>query len=156
RQSATHHSPSQEPKEDNTMTSFIRISDIPPDELHLLPISALRQQIIEDRKRPSPSKGRTDQGNQKGSAPRQTFHAEVTVAGVWQAAAGRFDIADQLQDGPRSSSRLPVDEEDIDDDEFGDEGFDDSEDADVGEEDDWRQTGGRFTRLSRSRSTPAD
>ena len=62
------------PKGINTMTSFIRIVDIPPDELHLLPIIGLRQQIREDRNRLSPPNSRTDQGERDGSRPGRALH----------------------------------------------------------------------------------
>jgi hypothetical protein len=121
------------------MPSFIRISDIPPDELYLLPIIGLRQQIREDRSRPSSPNGRTEQGERDGSLPGQTFHTEAQTAEVWAAAGGRFVTDWQLQDELRPSSRLPFDKEDIDDEDRDDEDFDDddfegSEDEDAGEE----------------------
>ncbi len=71
------------------MASFIRIADIPPDELHLLPIIALRQQIREDRNRPRPLNGRTDQSKRDGSRPGRAHFAEVPAAKVWPAVGGR-------------------------------------------------------------------
>jgi hypothetical protein len=72
------------------MISFIRIVDIPPDELHLLPIIGLRQQIREDRNRLSPPNSRTDQGERDGSRPGRALHAEAPAAEVWPAAGGRL------------------------------------------------------------------
>jgi hypothetical protein len=93
------------------MTSFIRISDIPPDELHLLPIIGLRQQIREDRSRPGSPNGRA-------------LRAEVSAAEVWAAPGGRFVTDRQLQDEQRPGSRLPFDREDRDEDFGGSKGED--------------------------------
>jgi hypothetical protein len=122
------------------MTSLIRISDIPPEELHLLPIIGLRQQIRADRSWPSSPDSRTGQGERDGDS---------------------FVTDWQLQDEPRPDSRLPADREDTHEDEDRDdedihhEDFDNPEHEDAGEEDDWGITGGRFTSLGRSRWAPA-
>jgi hypothetical protein len=122
------------------MTSFIRISDVPADELHLLPIIGLRQQIREDRNRLSSANSRINEGEADGSPPGRAHHAEAPAAEVSPATGGGFVTDWQLQDEPRPSSRLPFDREDIDDDEdrdgedFDDEDFDNSEDEGAGEE----------------------
>jgi hypothetical protein len=130
------------------MTSFLRISDIPPHELHLLPIIGLRQQIREDRNRPSPPNDRTDPGEAESSSRGQTFHADVLAAEM-SAATGETFVTDwQLQDEPRPNSRLPFngedsdDDEDRDDEDFGDEDFGDPEDGDVSEREDMPRAGG--------------
>jgi hypothetical protein len=115
----------------NTMTSFVRISDIPPEELHLLPIIGLRQQIRLDRLRPSIPNHRTGEGVQGGFRPGQTFHTEIPAAEVWAATEERFVTDWQLQDEPLSSARFPIDREDSGDDEDReDENFGDEEDED--------------------------
>jgi hypothetical protein len=107
------------------MVSFIRISDIPSDELHLLPITGLRQQIREDRSRLISPNSRIDEGETDGSLPGRPHRAEAAAAEVPLAAEERFVTDWQLQDEPRPSPRLPFGKEDSDD---------DSEDEDAGEE----------------------
>jgi hypothetical protein len=124
----------------NTMTSFIRISDIPPDELYLLPIIGLRQQIREHRNRLSSPNSRVNEGEADGTLPGRAHHAEAPAAEVPLAGVERFVTDWQMQDEPRPSSRFRFDREGIDDDEdrygedFHDEDFDDSEDEDAGRE----------------------
>jgi hypothetical protein len=121
------------------MSSFIRVSDIPPDELHLLPIIGLRQQIGKDRSRPISPNGRTEQGERDSSLPVQTFRTAAEAAEVWAVAGGRFVTDWQMKDELRPSSPLPfdkddIDDEDRDDDDFDDEDFEGSKDEDAGEE----------------------
>ena len=61
------------------MTSIIRISDIPHDELHLLPIIGLRQQIREDQHRLSSPNSRSK------AAAREWFVTD------WQLQARPID-----------------------------------------------------------------
>jgi hypothetical protein len=68
------------------MTSFQRISDISPDELHLLTILGLRQQIREDRNQASPPNRRTSEGEPDGLASGRALDAEVPVAEAGEAA----------------------------------------------------------------------
>jgi hypothetical protein len=123
----------------NTMTSFIRISDIPPDQQHLLPSIGLRQPIREERNRLRSPNSRINEGEADGSLPGRAHHAEAPAAEVPLAAEERFVTDWQLQDEPRPGSRLPFDREDIEDEErdgedFDDEDFDGSEEEDAGEE----------------------
>ena len=85
------------------MTLFIRIADIPPDELHLLPIIALRQQIREDRNRPTLLNGRTDQSKRDGSRPGRALYAEAPAPEVWPAVGGRV-VTDWRHAGGRLTS----------------------------------------------------
>jgi len=122
------------------MASFIRISDIPPEELHLVPITGLRQQIREDRNRPTPLNIRTAHGETDGFRPAGPFHPKVPAAEVWTAAGERFVTDWQLHNDLRPGSCLPFAREDIDNDgyrdheDFGEEDFGDPEDEDLGEE----------------------
>jgi hypothetical protein len=76
------------------MTSLLRISDIPPDEVHLLPILGLRQQIRVDGNRPSPPIGRTDLGEWEGISRGQPFHSDVPASELWGASEDRFVTED--------------------------------------------------------------
>jgi hypothetical protein len=122
------------------MASFLRVSDIPPDELHLLPIIGLRQQIRADRNRPIPPDVRTDRGERGSVRPGRALQAGVPAAGVWAPAGGGFVTEWQLHDEPRLGPRLPfgggdTDGKDRDDDDFNEEDFDTSGDGEAGEED---------------------
>jgi hypothetical protein len=58
------------------MTSFIRISDIPPEELQLLPISGLRQQIREDHSEDAGSEIDARTHHAEGS---DAFHLDIEI-----------------------------------------------------------------------------
>src|SRR5262249_2657444 len=111
---ASDLSSSQQPQGIHTMASFLRVADIPADELYLLPISDLRRQIRADRNRPSPFDGRTDRGGRDGFRPVAGSHAGVSAAGVLAAVGATFVTDWQLQDEPCPGSRLPGRREDID------------------------------------------
>jgi hypothetical protein len=110
------------------MNSFIRISDIPANELHLLPIIGLRQQIREDRSRPSSPDNVTNERQAVNSPPDPAQHPEA-ASREWPQAVGSFVTEWQLQDEPRPSARSCFDKEDLDEEEHGDEG---SHDEDFG------------------------
>ncbi len=123
------------------MSSFVRISDIPPDELNLLPTFGLRQQIRKDRNRISSPNSRINEGMADGSPPGRAQHAESSAVDVSPAAGERFVTEWQLQNEQPPSSGLPFGREDIHNDEdrggdeFDDENLDEVEDEDAGEED---------------------
>jgi hypothetical protein len=87
------------------MTSFLRISDIPADELHLLPILGLRQQIREDRCRFSPPAAAA-QEPEAGAGKGRAHQAGAPPAGVSLAERERFITDWQLHDEPRPGSRF--------------------------------------------------
>jgi len=97
------------------MTSFIRISDIPADELHLLPIIGLREQNRKHRRRfnaPTYASG----GQEADAAPQgRAQRAEAAPAEVAPAAMGRFVTDWQLHDEPRPSAQFRFDREGRDD-----------------------------------------
>src|SRR5262245_51800820 len=101
----------------STMTSFIRISDIPDDELHLLPIIGLREQNRKNRRRFNAPANASDK--QEAEAPPQgrAQRAEAAPAEVAPAATGRFVTDWQLHDEPRPSAQFRFDREGRDDDE---------------------------------------
>jgi hypothetical protein len=116
------------------MTSFIRISDIPPDELHLLPIIGLRQQIREDGNRLSLPSSWIHEEKADGSLPGRGHHTQAPAAEVLPATEESFVTDWQLDDEPEPRSRPRIDRKDIDGDEDPDgEGFDDEDfDDEVG------------------------
>jgi hypothetical protein len=94
------------------MTSFIRISDIPADELHLLPILALRQQIRKDRRQFSSPVNETYEQEADSAAPQgRAQHAEASPAEVSPADLGQFVTDWQLHDEPCPSARFRFDKE---------------------------------------------
>jgi hypothetical protein len=127
--------------------TIVRIADIPPDELHLLPVSDLRRQIREDSKRPRSPNSWVDHGGPDSSRLGRAVDAQVPAAGLLPAAVGSFVTDWQMDDDLRPGSRFPRNREDIDEPPFDDDDFDDSEDEEDGEEDDRRFTGGRLATM---------
>jgi hypothetical protein len=86
------------------MMSFIRLTDIPADELHLLPIRGLRQQIRKDRCRINspPHRREPDSAAPQGGAQ----HDGASPAKLPQAAGEQFVTDWQLHDAPPFATRL--------------------------------------------------
>lgn len=118
------------------MTSFLRISDIPADELYLLPIVGLLQQIREDRSRPSSSANASSE-HQTESPPRDPAHHAVASPRKESPAADAKFVTDwQLQDEPCPSAHFRFDKESLGNEDHDDEGldedFEESKDEDAG------------------------
>jgi hypothetical protein len=126
--------------------NIIRISDIPQDELHLLPIVGLRQQIEEDRNRTVPKNHPTESPKRGVSQPDKLPHTMRRAAAPMTVAGAGFFTEWQMQDEPPPNSRLPVDRENADaDKDFDDEEVDNGKDDDSDEDgDDRRHAGGRL------------
>ena len=75
----------------------IRISDIPQDELYLLPIVGLRQQIEEDRNRTAPVDGPTEQPMRSTTRPDKLPNTMRRAAGHKAMAGAAFVTDWQLQ-----------------------------------------------------------
>jgi hypothetical protein len=122
------------------MTSFLRISDIPADELYLLPIIGLRQQIREDRSPPSSSANANSEQQTESPPLGPAHHAGTAPRKESPAADARFVTDWQLQDEPCPSASCRFDKEGLDDEDRDDEGldedFDDSLDEHAGEGED--------------------
>lgn len=94
------------------MTSFIRISDIPADELHLLPIFGLRQQIRKDRRQFRSPANETHEQEADVAAPQgRAQHARAAPAAVSPVELGQFVTDWQLHDEPCPSARFRFDNE---------------------------------------------
>jgi hypothetical protein len=98
------------------MTSFLRISDIPADELHLLPVLGLRKQIRKDRSRPSSPANAAPEREANGAALQgRARHAGAAPAEVPPAEPGQFVTDWQLHEEPRPSAPFRFDREGRDD-----------------------------------------
>jgi hypothetical protein len=127
--------------------TVIRISDIPQDELHLLPVVGLWQQIEDDRNRTAP----TEQRNRGTNRPDKLPDTLLRAAEPMSVPDAGFVTDWQLEPEAAPSSRLPVDsvdadaDKDCDDEDFADEDFDEGKDDDADEDgDNRRHTGGRL------------
>jgi len=120
------------------MNTLTRISDIPPDELCLLPLIGLQDHIAED-----PLK-LNSRSRQIGERARESLHFRRSLlparpdAGALPAGVGNFVTDWQMQDEQHQSSLRGVEREDFDE----DEDLDDPDEEDAGEDTDWRQMGG--------------
>jgi hypothetical protein len=94
------------------MTSFIRISDIPTDELHLLPIFGLRQQIRKDRRQFRLPANETHEQEADRDAPQDRAQpARAAPAEAFPTELGQFVTDWQLHDEPCPSARFRIDNE---------------------------------------------